>query len=200
MIVATGCAAASNVRVPRMGLAGALAPYEGMTVEPGLLLDLHYERNQFEIGGSLRFSTPSTWASEASSVTTSPTFGFASASLGGRYFTSNRDFSPYLGGGLAYSYYRVALPSGFDGNASGLGVYVDAGIEVFRTAGCAEAAQQPLFRARFGRGQVHPSDGEKKRPRAPGITGAASVELYFAAYRLAAARSCRSSSAVRRGP
>ncbi len=116
-----------------MGLAGALAPYEGMTVAPGLLLDLHYERNQFEIGGSLRFSAPSTWASEASSVTTSPTGGFVSASLGGRYFTSNRDFSPYLGGGLAYSYYRVALPSGFDGNASGLGVYIDAGIEVFRT-------------------------------------------------------------------
>jgi hypothetical protein len=116
-----------------MGLAGALAPYEGMTVAPGLLLDLHYEISQFEIGGSLRFSTPSTWASQASSVTASPTSGFVSASLGGRYFTSNKDFSPYLGGGLAYSYYRLALPSGFDGNASGLGVYVDAGIEIFRT-------------------------------------------------------------------
>ncbi len=116
-----------------MGLAGAFTPFNGLAVAPALVLDMHYEANQMEIAGSIRMSAPSTLASQASSETPSTTGGFASASVGTRYFTGNKDVSPYLGGGLAYAYYRVALPNGFDGNASGLDVYVDAGVEILRT-------------------------------------------------------------------
>jgi hypothetical protein len=116
-----------------LGLAGALTPYDGVGLAPAFVGDPHYGMSQLEISGSLRFSSPSSLSSPASSAPSSPTGGIVSFSIGGRYFTSPKEISPYLGGGVAYSYFRLALPNGFDGNGSGLGVYVDAGVEILRT-------------------------------------------------------------------
>jgi hypothetical protein len=115
------------------GIAGALTPYDGIGLAPALVGDLHYGMSQLEISGSLRLSAPSSWSSAGPSDNHSPTGGFAALSIGGRYYTSDKEISPYFGGGLAYSYFRLALPNGFDGNASGLGVYLDAGVEILRT-------------------------------------------------------------------
>jgi hypothetical protein len=111
-----------------LGLNGTFAPFDqGLSVAPGGLLDLHYEMSQFEFGGSLRFGG-------GSSSNTSPTAAFFEASLGGRYFSSDRDVSPYIGGGLSWSFFNLNVPSsGFDGNNSGLGAYIDGGIELMRT-------------------------------------------------------------------
>jgi hypothetical protein len=126
-----------EARVPRSrpgklhfaaGVAGAFTPFqEGLGVAPALVLDLHYGMSQLEIGGSLRFGAGS------SGSTSSPRGNLAAASVGARYFTSNKEISPYFGGGLSYSYFSVTLPGGFDGNNSGLGAYGDAGVEILRT-------------------------------------------------------------------
>ena len=60
--------------------------------------------------------------------------GFFIFSLGGRYYTTNQDVSPYVGGGLTRSFLDLSLPDvGFSGNGAGLGAYVDAGVEMLRT-------------------------------------------------------------------
>ena len=110
-----------------IALTGTFAPFDqGLGVGPGGVLDLHYEMSQVEFGGSLRFGG-------GSSSNASPSVAFFAASMGGRYFTSPKDVSPYVGGGLAWSFYSVSAPAGFDGQNSGLGAYFDAGVEVMRT-------------------------------------------------------------------
>jgi outer membrane protein W len=116
-----------------LGLAGAFTPYDGMGLAPAFVGDLHYGMSQIEISGSLRFSSPGSWSADGASDRSSPTGGIVSLSIGGRYFTSDKEVSPYFGGGVAYSYFRLALPNGFDGSGSGLGVYLDAGVEILRT-------------------------------------------------------------------
>jgi hypothetical protein len=54
--------------------------------------------------------------------------------MGGRYYTSDTDFSPYIGGGFAWSYFHLTLPDGaLSNDHSGLGAYVGTGFEVLRT-------------------------------------------------------------------
>ena len=53
-------------------------------------------------------------------------------SIGGRYYTSDTDFSPYIGGGLSWEFLSLQAAD-FNGNNSGLGAYADAGFEVLRT-------------------------------------------------------------------
>jgi hypothetical protein len=110
-----------------VGLSGTFAPFDqGLSVSPGAFLDLFYEMNQVEFGGTLRFGG-------GSSSNTLPTVGFFAACLGGRYFTSDADVSPYVGGGISWSYFNLNVPTGFVGNNSGLGAYAEGGVEVLRT-------------------------------------------------------------------
>jgi hypothetical protein len=110
-----------------VGLAGTFAPFDqGLSVSPGAFLDLRYEMNQVEFGGSLRFGG-------GSSSNTLPTVAFFAACLGGRFFTSDGDVSPYVGGGLSWSYYNLNVPAGFAGSNTGLGAYAESGVEVLRT-------------------------------------------------------------------
>jgi hypothetical protein len=101
-----------------------------MSPAPGLMLDLHYEtpNQRFELGGSFRGG-----AGQASNE--SPSVGFAIFSVGGRYYTSDTDFSPYVGGGLSWGYLNLTLPgqNNLSGSNSGLGAYADAGVEILRT-------------------------------------------------------------------
>ncbi len=113
-----------------LGLVGMFPPFGDATgVAPGVDLDLHYEIGQGEVGGAFRAG------GIGSGNGSSPQMGLAVLSVGGRYFTSDRDLSPYFGGGLAWSYFSLGLPDGgFSGNASGLGAFADAGLEVMRTS------------------------------------------------------------------
>jgi len=114
-----------------LGLVGMAPPLDqGMSPAPGLMLDVHYEtpNQRFELGGSFRGG-----AGQASNE--SPSVGFAIFSVGGRYYTSDTDFSPYVGGGLSWGYLNLTLPgeNNISGSNSGLGAYADAGVEILRT-------------------------------------------------------------------
>jgi hypothetical protein len=111
-----------------LGLVGQLPPLDhGLAPSPGVMLDLHYESHQWELGGSFR-------AGGGGMDNSAPHLGFVSLSLGGRYFTSDADFSPYVGGGLSWGYQNLSVPAiGFQGDNSGLGAYADAGVEVMRS-------------------------------------------------------------------
>ncbi len=115
-----------------MGLLGMFPPIDhGLGPAAGGILDVHYEAGSFELGGSMRFGGGSV-------NDTSPKVAFFLAGVGGRYFVTEADASPYLGGGLAGSHLDLNLPStssggGFSGNNSGLGAYIDAGVQILRT-------------------------------------------------------------------
>jgi hypothetical protein len=114
-----------------LGLVGILPPLDqGLTPAPGVNFDVHYETGsqQLELGGSIRFGGGDGGGQAAVSN------GFFIFSLGARGYTSDTDFSPYIGGGLAWSYLSLHA-SGADVSASGngLGFYADAGVEILRT-------------------------------------------------------------------
>jgi len=113
-----------------LGLVGMAPPLDqGISPAPGLMLDLHYEtpNQRLELGGSFR-------GGGGSASNQSPSIGFAVFSIGGRYYTSDTDFSPYVGGGVSWGYLNLSLPGeGFSGSNSGLGAYADAGVEILRT-------------------------------------------------------------------
>lgn len=114
-----------------MGLVGILPPLDrGLTPAPGLDLDVHYETSdqKLELGGSMRFGGASD-----NNDTSTVMNGFFVFSMGGRLYTSAADFSPYVGGGLTWSYLNLSVPGLFKGDGSGLGAYADAGVEVLRT-------------------------------------------------------------------
>jgi hypothetical protein len=111
------------------GLIGLEPPLnQGVSPAPGLVLDVHYETPdlRLELGGSFR-------GGGGSASNQSPQVGFAIFSVGARYFTGDADVSPYLGAGLSWEFLSLTLPNDFDGNNSGLGAYVDAGVEILRT-------------------------------------------------------------------
>jgi hypothetical protein len=114
-----------------LGLVGLLPPLDqGLTPAPGVDFDVHYETGsqQFELGGSIRFGGGS------GGHETAVNSGFFVFSVGGRWYTSDTDFSPYLGGGLTWSYLKVWAPDiSVNADNNGLGAYADAGIEVLRT-------------------------------------------------------------------
>jgi hypothetical protein len=130
-----------ETRVPRskgghvkfaMGLMGITPPLDkGVTPSPGIILDLHYEtaNGRLELGSDVRFGGGSNDNGRLAAVD-----GFFEFSMGGRYYTSDTDFSPYVGGGFAWSYFNLTLPDGaFSNDHSGLGAYLGAGFEVLRT-------------------------------------------------------------------
>jgi hypothetical protein len=115
-----------------LGLAGLFPPLDqGVGPAPGFVLDLHYETGsgRFELGGAFR-------AGGGATSNDAPDMGFVMFSVGGRYFTSDADISPYFGGGLSWGYLNLKVPAqGLQGDNSGLGAYADAGVQVLRTHG-----------------------------------------------------------------
>jgi hypothetical protein len=112
-----------------LGLAGVEPPLDqGISPAPGIILDVHYETpdQRLELGGSFR-------GGGGSASSSAPQIGFAIFSLGGRYYISDSDFSPYVGAGLSWEFLSLTLPEDFSGNNSGLGAYADVGVEILRT-------------------------------------------------------------------
>jgi hypothetical protein len=118
-----------------LGLVGLLAPFEGWsTPAPGIDLDLHYEAGsqRIEVGASVRAG------SSVGGALTRDTRTYLIGSVGGRWYTSDADVSPYFGGGLSWLYMSMYLPNPnntvtVDADAGGLGAYVNAGVQILRT-------------------------------------------------------------------
>ncbi len=115
-----------------LGLVGLLPPLDqGLTPAPGVDLDIHYETGsqQFEVGGDMRFGGAGGGGHQAVAD------GYFAFSVGGRWFTADTDMSPYIGSGLSWSFLSLSLPgvAGLEAKNSGLGAYVDAGVQILRT-------------------------------------------------------------------
>lgn len=109
-----------------LGIAGAFLPGSDILVSPSPSLQFWYETEHLGVGTTLRLFLP------AGSDSSKDLFG-ASIDVGGRWLMSTEDFSPFLGGGFAYSGLSVENDVGngsFDG--SGFGAYVEGGLEVLR--------------------------------------------------------------------
>ncbi len=126
-----------ETRVPRtkpgsihfaLGLTGLLPPLnQGLAPAAGLMMDWHYETDHLEMGVGLRGGGGSGGGNE-------PTLGYFMVDLGGRYYFSDADFSPYVGGGLEWMYLNLQVPGeNFSGNNGGLGAFANAGVEILRT-------------------------------------------------------------------
>ncbi|MGA2447717.1 MAG: hypothetical protein ABTD50_03475 [Polyangiaceae bacterium] len=60
--------------------------------------------------------------------------GYADVGVGGRYYLSNEDASPFVAGGLALSYFQANRGGGeMTLSGSGIGAYAEIGMEFFRT-------------------------------------------------------------------
>jgi hypothetical protein len=111
-----------------MGLIGMFAPLDqGVSLAPGLDIDLHHQTGdgRWEIGGNFRFAV--------GEPTGGPSTDLVALSVGGKHFTSDGDFSPYIGGGLAWSYLHLRPEGGVDYGGDGVGAYADVGVEFLRT-------------------------------------------------------------------
>ncbi len=113
-----------------LGLIGLLPPLDqGLTPAPGVDIDVHHETGdgRWELGGSMRFGANGSSANSTS-------MAFFMLAVGGKYFTSDADFSPYIGGGLDWSYLNLSAPgAAFQGDGNGLGAYADLGFQMLRT-------------------------------------------------------------------
>src|SRR5258708_7975788 len=86
-----------------LGILGLLPPLDhGVGPAPGADLELHYETSALAIGGGMRFGS-------GSASSGSPHMDFYSFYVGGRYFSSNTDLSPYVGGGLSRGFSQLRL-------------------------------------------------------------------------------------------
>lgn len=111
-----------------LGLTGLLPPLDqGVAPAAGVMMDWHYEARRLEMGVGLRGGGGSGGGNE-------PSMGYFMIDVGGRYYFSDADFSPYVGGGLEWMYLNLSVPNeNFSGSNGGLGGFADAGVEVLRT-------------------------------------------------------------------
>jgi hypothetical protein len=140
-IDATAPSATTSVEPPRpppptspakvhfaLGMIGQFPPLDrSATPAAGADLELHAELSTFEIVTSLRAGGDDSDRSVG--------IAFVEFSMGGRYFTSSADLSPFIGGGFAWSYLTLTdnVHNDFDGSHTGLGGYGEIGFEIGRT-------------------------------------------------------------------
>lgn len=121
--------AASSARIHfALGMIGQFPPLDrSATPAAGADLELHAEMSSFEIVTDVRFGGDDSDGSVG--------IVFVEFSMGARYFTSDADFSPFIGGGFAWSYLDLTdhVHNDFDGSHTGLGAYGEMGIEIGRT-------------------------------------------------------------------
>jgi hypothetical protein len=111
-----------------LGLLGQFPPLDRSgTPAAGADLELHAEWSIAEIVTDVRFGGDS--SDRSVGIT------FVEFSMGGRFFTSEADLSPFIGGGFAWSYLAMTdnVHNDFDGSHTGLGAYGELGLEIGRT-------------------------------------------------------------------
>ncbi len=105
-----------------VGLVGASLPTADSYAAPGIELTGYYETPRYAFGFSAR-------GAETGNATTDSSF--ASLSTGGRSFTSDTNFSPFVGGGLELI--MIDVDQGDEHvDGSGLGAFGEVGVEMMR--------------------------------------------------------------------
>ena len=121
-------AASSSAKVHfALGLIGQFPPLDrSATPAAGADLELHAELTPFAIVTSVRFGGDDSSGSVG--------IIFVEFSMGGRFFPSEANLSPFIGGGFAWSYLAMNdnVHHDFDGSHNGLGAYGEIGLEVGR--------------------------------------------------------------------
>lgn len=114
---------------PTLGIVGLSTLGHSAPVGAGFCVGLEYVTPRFSIPGELR------WADGESGG--DPSADMFAVSTGGRFFFSNRDVSPFVGAGLGWM--RVTVHDnmryderGFYGDAAGLALYLEGGVELLR--------------------------------------------------------------------
>lgn len=104
-----------------VGITGAFAPKYDVGAVAGVAFGWFYETPRYAIGTEVRLSSGDNY--DASFF-----------SIGGHYFSTQQNISPYVGGGCSVGGYAIYSPRYFSDSLdpSGLGVYAVAGIEMFR--------------------------------------------------------------------
>lgn len=115
-----------------LGVLGTAFPGGSAAVAPGLDLALYHETARAAIGGDLRMGTKDNREYDSTGGDKGSSGSFVALSVGGRYFTSLDDFTPFVGGGLSWSTIDVGKDH-FKGDNSGFSAYAEVGVEVFRT-------------------------------------------------------------------
>jgi len=98
------------------------------TPAPGMEMSFNYEWNKFTAGVGFRAAGNSASDNNGSSV------GFVGLSVGGRYYLTDTDIAPYLGGGLVWSYEQVTNGTYVNGASNqGIGAFGEIGVTMLRT-------------------------------------------------------------------
>lgn len=109
-----------------IGVGGSMLPGGTSAVLPTLDLAVYHETERVAIGGDFRAS-----ASDSSGLD-GDGGSFESLSVGGRYFTSEADVTPYIGGGLSWSFLE-SDDGDWHGDSNGFSFYAEGGVEALRT-------------------------------------------------------------------
>jgi hypothetical protein len=106
-----------------LGIIGMVLPGREVSGVPGLDLNMTYDMPQFAMVTGFRFATGSPTDNKGNMVN----FG-----VGFRGYFSEADISPFLGGGLNWTYLHFQDPSGSYDNG-GIAPHAEFGIDFFRT-------------------------------------------------------------------
>lgn len=106
-----------------LGFMGLAVPGTDVVPGAGILLRWSFETQDFGVVGDLRL------VGGSPGDDTAVLFG---AGVGGRWFLSNGNWSPFLGAGLGWLVLDVDAPGHFNGGQNGLGTWVEVGVETLR--------------------------------------------------------------------
>lgn len=106
-----------------LGLMGMAVPGTDMVPGGGLIIRWSFETTGFGVLADLRFAGGSPADDQASWV---------AIGVGGRWFLSPGNWSPFLGTGLSFGNLHVKEKGVFAGSQEGLGTWLELGIEVLR--------------------------------------------------------------------
>lgn len=107
-----------------LGLIGVMPPLSaGGSPAPGIDLEFSYESGSFAIGAGLRAANGGQDTAHVS---------YVALTVGGRYFLTDTDIAPYIGGGLAWTGLSAKTSDGTH-DGSGLGAFTEIGVQALRT-------------------------------------------------------------------
>jgi len=108
-----------------LGLTGQSAIGTPTTMSAGVEVDMQFRLHNLALLGQGR-------AGGIGSADN--TLGYGSLGLGARYFLSDADTAPFIGGGLMFAYFQANEGNGNNANGSGFGSYGEVGLAFMRSS------------------------------------------------------------------
>jgi hypothetical protein len=110
-----------------LGLTGQSAVGAPDTMSAGIEIDMQFRLHNLALLGQGRAGGIGSGNN---------TLGYGSLGLGARYFLSDADFAPFIGGGLMFAYFQMNQNQGEGSNASGsgFGAYGELGLAFMRSS------------------------------------------------------------------